>query len=280
MSADNALWTLLTAKLRTNQLVLPTLPEIAVRVRQAADDPDINLHAMSEVIARDPALAARMLKVANSAFLGRTMKVNSLNQAVTRIGLSQVKNIATAMALEQLFVSQHPLVAQCMATVWQQTIEVTCLSMALLRALHQQHHAMHLSMDTLTLASLIHQIGVLPILAEAEKYPQVFAEPGYLNHAVRDLAAPIGVEILATWGFASLFVDVTQHWSAGQIEATELTYTDLVRLGAIGRQTFPHPQLVPVLLQHYLSTGVISKANFAQLPEIQQLYQDAKAVFA
>lgn len=280
MSADNALWTLLTEKLRTNQLVLPTLPEIAVRVRQAAEDPDINLHAMSDVIARDPALAARMLKVANSAFLGRTIKVNSLSQAVTRIGLSQVKNIATAMALEQLFVSQHPLVSQWMATVWQQTIEVTCLSMALLRALHQQHQAMHLSMDTLTLAALIHQIGVLPILAEAEKYPQVFAEPGYLNHAVQDLAAPIGTEILANWGFASLFADVAQHWSDGELGQANLSYTDLVRLGAIGRQTFPLPQLVPALLQHYQTVGAVSKAGFAQLPEIQQLYQDAKAVFA
>jgi HD-like signal output (HDOD) protein len=280
MSADNALWTLLTAKLRTNQLVLPTLPEIAVRVRQAADDPDINLHAMSEVIARDPALAARMLKVANSAFLGRTIKVNSLNQAVTRIGLSQVKNIATAMALEQLFVSQHPSVAQWMSTVWLQTIEVTCLSMALLRSLHQQHRAMHLSMDTLTLAALIHQIGVLPILAEAEKYPQVFAEQGYLNHAIRDLAAPIGEEILVSWGFADMFVDVTRHWSDGQVDKANITYTDLVRLGAVGCQTFPNAQLLPELLQHYQAIGTISKAGFAQLPEIQQLYQDAKAVFA
>jgi HD-like signal output (HDOD) protein len=280
MSADNALWTLLTTKIRTNQLVLPTLPEIAVRVRQAADDPDINLHAMSEVIALDPALSARMLKVANSAFLGRTIKVNTLNQAVTRIGLNQVKNIATAMALEQLFVSQNPLVSQLMTTVWQQTIEVTCLSMALLRLLHQQHQAMHLSMDTLTLAALIHQIGVLPILAEAEKYPQVFAEPGYLNHAVRDFAAPIGVEILASWGFASIFVDVTQHWSDGVLESSALSYTDLVRLGAIGRQTFPQIQLQSALLQHYQSIGVISKSGFAQLPEVQQLYQDARAVFA
>ena len=97
MSAENALVTLLMAKLATNMLVLPTLPEIAVRVRQAADDPDINLHAMAEVIALDPALAARMIKIANSAFIGRSIKVATLNQAVTRIGLSQVKNIATAI---------------------------------------------------------------------------------------------------------------------------------------------------------------------------------------
>lgn len=279
MSADNALLTLLTEKLRSNLLVLPTLPEIAVRVRQAADDPDINLHAMSEVIARDPALAARMLKVANSAFLGRTIKVNSLNQAVTRIGLSQVKNIATAMALEQLFVSQHPLVSQYMGKVWQQTIEVTCIAMAVLRFLHKQHQALHLSMDTLTLAALIHQIGVLPILTEAEKYPQVFAEPGYLNHAIRDFARPISIEILTNWAFAEIFIAVAGHWADSVSQQGELTYMDLVRLGALGCKTFPDAQHMAMALQHYVAMAVIPTADFTQLPAIQQLYEEAKAVF-
>lgn len=279
MSADNALWTLLTEKLRNNLLVLPTLPEIAVRVRQAADDPDINLHAMAEVIARDPALAARMLKVANSAFLGRTTKVNSLNQAVTRIGLSQVKNIATAMALEQLFVSQHPLVSQAMLRLWQQTIDVTCLAMAILRLQHQQHKALELSMDTLTLAALVHQIGILPILSEAEKYPQVFADPEYLNHAIRDLAAPIGVEILRSWGFADLFVDVVRGWSGAEI-TTPTTYTDLVRLAALGSDTYPQPQASIHLLQQYQQLGIVNTTSFASSAEVGALYQDAKAVFA
>lgn len=279
MSADNALWTLLTEKLRNNLLVLPTLPEIAVRVRQAADDPDINLHAMAEVIARDPALAARMLKVANSAFLGRTTKVNSLNQAVTRIGLSQVKNIATAMALEQLFVSQHPLVSDAMKTLWQQTIEVTCLAMAVLRHQQQQHQLLQLSMDTLTLAALVHQIGILPILAQAEKYPTVFAEPGYLNHAMRDLAAPIGVEILHSWGFASLFIDVARDWAKPEV-ANPLAYTDLVRLAALGTGTYPHLQQSAALLQQYQQLGLITTTSFARSDALAPLYQDAKAVFA
>lgn len=110
MSTENALLTILTDRINNDTLVLPTLPEIAVRVRQAADDPEINLMQMSDVISHDPALAARMIKVANSAFMGRSVKVNTLNQAVTRIGLRQIKNIATAMAMEQLFVSNNKLI--------------------------------------------------------------------------------------------------------------------------------------------------------------------------
>ena len=66
---------------------------------------------MSDIIAQDPALSVGMIKVANSALLGRSVKVETINQAVTRIGLRQIKSIATAMAVEQVFVSENKIVA-------------------------------------------------------------------------------------------------------------------------------------------------------------------------
>ena len=105
MSAENALYTILVEKIKQDTLVLPTLPEIALKVRKAADDPEINLGMMSDIIAQDPALSLGMLKVANSVVFGRTIKVETVSQAVTRIGLTQIKSIATAMAIEQMFAS-------------------------------------------------------------------------------------------------------------------------------------------------------------------------------
>ena len=133
MNDIQALMTLLMSKLHSDRLLLPTLPEIAVKVRSAADDPDINLQKMAQVISHDPALSARILKVANSAFIGRSIVVTTLVQAVTRIGLMQVKNIATAMALEQLFVSHQPDIAQLMQLRWRQSVEITTSAMALLQ---------------------------------------------------------------------------------------------------------------------------------------------------
>ena len=101
MSTENVLLTILIDRINNDTLVLPTLPEVAVKVRQAADEPEVNLMQMVDVISQDPALAARMIKVANSAFMGRSVKVKTLNHAVTRIGLRQIKNIATAKAMEQ-----------------------------------------------------------------------------------------------------------------------------------------------------------------------------------
>jgi len=278
MSADNALLTLLNEKLKNNLLVLPTLPEIAVRVRQAADDPDINLNSMAEVISRDPALAARMIKVANSAFLGRTIKVANLAQAVTRIGLSQVKNIATAMALEQLFVSHNQEVATAMKDLWSETMDVTCIAMACLKYYMHEHKHCNLNNDTMALAALVHRIGVLPILAEAERHPTVFAEPHYLHHAIRDFAAEIGLAIVKSWQFADLFYPVVTDWlNADRHE--HISYVDFVRLGLMARGSFASAEQQAELLDYYIAQGLVPDANFMAHPEIAQSYQDARTMF-
>ncbi len=69
MSTENALLTILVDRINNDTLVLPTLPEVAVKVRQAADNPNVNLMQMADVISHDPALSARMIKVANSRLI-------------------------------------------------------------------------------------------------------------------------------------------------------------------------------------------------------------------
>lgn len=278
MSADNALLTLLNEKLKNNLLVLPTLPEIAVKVRQAADDPDINLASMAEVISKDPALAARMIKVANSAFLGRSIKVANLTQAVTRIGLSQVKNIATAMALEQLFVSHNQAVADAMKELWLDTMEVTCIAMACLKFYIVKHKHCNLNNDTMALAALVHRIGVLPILSEAERHPTVFAEPHYLQHAIRDFAADIGLAIVKSWQFAELFYPVVTDWLNATKHET-IGYVDFIRLGLIARGKFADIEQQAALLDYYVQEGLVPELNFMQHPDIAQAYQDARTMF-
>lgn len=279
MSAEQALITLLIERLNANLLVLPTLPEIAIRVRQAADDPKINLNRMADVIALDTALAARIIKIANSAFLGRTVKVTTLNQAVTRIGLSQVKNIATAMALEQLFVSHTPEIAQRMNMLWQETVQVTAVAMACLKYYLQHHKHDSLNLDTMTLAGLIHQIGVLPILAEAEKYPEVFGEEKFLQHAVQDYAGTIGVAIMNYWDFAETFSQVVKNYQ--QLSANSpIHYTDFIRLGRLTLQPLQNKAEVSQLLMAYQQSGLIPSSDFVQNPEIALWVEEAKALFS
>jgi len=153
MGTQNALLTILVEKINNDTLVLPTLPAIALKVRRSADDPNINLNAMADVVGQDPSLSARMIKISNSAYLGRTVKVASTTQAVTRIGLTQVKNIATALAMEQLFVSKNEVVKKYMQQQWTDIVDIVGNAMAAMMMYQKASKDKSLSVDTITLSA-------------------------------------------------------------------------------------------------------------------------------
>lgn len=232
MSTQNALSTILVEKINNDTLVLPTLPAIALKVRKAADNPDINLNAMADVVGQDPSLGARMIKIANSAYMGRSVKVTSINQAVTRIGLRQIKNISTALAMEQLFVSKNDIVTRYLQKEWASTVNIVANSMAVLQLYIARTKKREMSIDTMTLAALVHNIGVLPVLTEAERHPEVFANPSFLDVAIDKLSGRIGANIMKEWEFDEAFVNIAQYWKDLSFIPENVGYIDFVRVGA------------------------------------------------
>lgn len=278
MSTQQALLTILDDKIRHDRLVLPTLPEIALRVRQRADDPKVSLAQMAEVIALDPALSARMMKVANSAFMGRSIKVNTLSQAVTRIGLSQIKNIATAMAIEQLFVSEYKQVQQQLDKLWRDNIQVAAIAVACLKSYQASHPQCVLSSDVMTLCALVHNIGALAVITEAERHPEVFGHPLFLNSVIDKAAPYISVKVLKAWGFAEEFQLAAKSWRVCKANAVP-DYTDFIRLAAIERGYYKSTEEQHQLLQQYLTLELVAVPTFMQQPQIASLYQDIRALF-
>lgn len=280
MSTENALLTILVEKIQTDSLVLPTLPEIAIKIREAADDPEANLTIMAEVIAQDPALSARMVKVANSAFMGRSVKVETLNQAVTRIGLRQIKNIATAIAMEQLFVSKNDLIREYMDKSWQKTVNVASVAMAVMKFWQAENKHESLNLDTLTLVALVHSIGILPILTEAERHEEVFANPSFLEAAIKKMAGKLGGAIMRSWEFTGEFVEVAENWNKLDYQTAEVSYLDFVRVGAIVNQVIGKNHDVKELLQPYVEKGVLADSDFINSDEFVEALNDVKTVFA
>ncbi|WP_105187820.1 HDOD domain-containing protein [Pseudoalteromonas sp. T1lg48] len=279
MSTENALLTILVDRIKSDTLVLPTLPEVALKVRSCADDPDITLHTMAEVIATDPALAARMIKVANSALLSRSVKVTTVNQAVTRIGLRQIKNIATAMAMEQLFVSQNDVIKGYMDKAWQKTINVACHAMVLVQQFREQQRHDTINTETITLAALTYNIGILPILTEAEKHPEVFANPSFLAHAIQKLAGRIGAAILTAWDFSEEFVQVAKSWSDPSYRPEDIEFVDFIRMGAILEGILQVSDKAAAL-QVYVDKGIIPALALFAEDDYQNLVKDTHGVFS
>lgn len=277
MSTQNALLTILIEKINNDTLVLPTLPAIALKVRKSADDPNINLNGMADVVGQDPSLSARMIKISNSAYLGRTIKVTSTTQAVTRIGLFQVKNIATALAMEQLFVSKNEIVKKYMGRMWTDTIDIVSNSMAALLTYQAATGKKNLSLDTITLSALVANIGALPVLTEAERHDSVFANPTFLEVAIEKLSGRIGGSIMREWKFSDIFIQCAEHWRNLDFSEPEISYIDFVRIGAALANKADNGDEILTLA---MEKGIFTDIEQYQTPEFAEMRDNAKAIFA
>ena len=277
MATENALLTILVEKINNDTLVLPTLPAIALKVRKAADDPNINLNTMAEVVSQDPSLSARMIKISNSAYLGRAVKVISTQQAITRIGLRQMKNIVTALAMEQLFVSKNDVVKQYMSQIWSDTIEIVSNSLAVMQIYTKETKKRTLNLESIMLAALVHNIGALPILTEAERHAAVFANPNFLDLSIEKMSGKLGANILTEWGFEPEFVNIAYNWKNFSVCAEAISYLDIVRLGAALCGKFESHK--DQIFNEAVAKGMVSDMSELQGDEFCELRDSAKQMF-
>lgn len=187
MSTEHQLLVSLLKKLKDDALVLPTLPEVAMRVQEVVANPNSSLKQVGDIIGQDAAISARIIKVANSALYSRGNKAENISAAVNRIGLLQIKSITTSVAMEQLFISTNEMVWEVMDEVWKTSIEVTAAAGAMLSMYNKRNPTKKLDNETLTLAGLVHNIGALPLLTEAEVHPELFSSIEQLRGLVRKL---------------------------------------------------------------------------------------------
>ena len=82
---------------------LPPLPQVAAQVLRLSADPDSTTDELQRVISTDQALAAQILKIANSAMFGMVREVKTLTQAIMTLGFSTIKSIVIASSARNLY---------------------------------------------------------------------------------------------------------------------------------------------------------------------------------
>ncbi|WP_426417284.1 HDOD domain-containing protein [Aestuariirhabdus sp. LZHN29] len=194
----------LTSAIEKDQLTLPTLPEVALRVREAAEDPNVDVRKICAVIGNDAAISARIIKVVNSPLMRGSREIDNLQNAVSRLGITYSCNLATGLAMEQMFQATNDMVDQFMRDTWQQSVEIAGISHVLCRQYTR------LAPDQATLAGLLHRIGVLPILTHIEDSGEI-PDEATLRQVIEEIHPILGSKILRTWDFPAEIADVPQE---------------------------------------------------------------------
>ncbi len=250
----------ITTALQNDRLVLPTLPEVALRVREVANDPDADMDNLSGVIGNDAALSARIVRVANSPLLRGSRPIEDLKAAVMRLGMAYTCNIATGLAMEQMFQATSDLVDSRLREVWSRSSEIAGICHVLCK------HYTRLRPDQATLAGLVHKIGVLPILTFAEDHPNLLSNSLVLDKVIEELHAPLGDMILKTWGFPEELMHIpTQHVDFGR-RIPKADYADIVTVA---------------MLQSYMgSDDTMAQVDYHQVTAFERLGLDPDMQYA
>lgn len=186
-----------------DRLPLPTLPEVALRIQRLARDEDVTAARLATEISRDPATAARLLKIANSASQRSRRGVDNLQMAIARIGMNLSCSIAIGLTVAQLFRARTPLIDQRLRATWTRSQEVAAMAQILAA------HCTVLKPELAMLAGLVHEIGVLPVLRIAdEQFPDVAQDTEALERVLAQLHPRTGALVLRMWNFPAEIADV------------------------------------------------------------------------
>ena len=237
----------LAAELSTGKVELPSFPDIAMRVRQVLADDNVSPEKVVRVVGSEPALAARLLQLANSAALNFSGKaVTDLRTAVARMGFNMVRSAAIAFAMSQLKkVDSLKGLEKQLDELWKRSSMVATMSYVVARRLSTK-----VNPDTAMLAGLLHGVGHLYILTRASKHPRLFANEAVFHSIVRDWHSSIAKALLENWDMAEEIVLAVSEFEDLQRTHTGPTdLTDVLTVGNLLAAYRDHPESIELNMQ-------------------------------
>jgi HD-like signal output (HDOD) protein len=235
------------AELRANQLTLPSVPDVALKVRRLVDREDTAADQVAHAISADPAMAAKLVRACNSPLYRGFSDVRNVREAVIRLGMRTTRQLVTVFSLREVFRSKRPSLQKEMDNLWRHSREVAALSWVLADS------ATSIDPEEALLAGLLHDIGVVPVLVQAEHHVNLFADQANLDHAIQELRSDVGTAVLEKWDFPPAFQEAVRQAENWSWESSE-----------------PDPQLADIVIVAQMHSMIGANQN-SDLPAFDQV---------
>ncbi|MBW1916008.1 MAG: HDOD domain-containing protein [Deltaproteobacteria bacterium] len=185
---------------------LPTLPSVVPRLLNLVEDKRTNAADITDLISHDPALAAKVMKVANSAYYGFSQEISDLNRAVALLGLNMVKSLALSIGVLRNLPPGKKSSGFSQKDLWLHSVAVA----ATIKEIGERHMK-GVDLDHLFMLGLLHDIGIIVL---DQFFPELFKKvlDESLNLKYRELHiaeqraigldhGEIGAMLLIRWKF-------------------------------------------------------------------------------
>jgi len=223
-----------------NKIKLPTLPNISLEALVVVNDDSSRVGDVAEVVAKDTAIATRLIKYANSPIYRGVNPVTTIKGAITRIGFEKVKNAILTLAMKEVYTTNNKTLQKRMERLWEHSMDVGSRCAIIAKNFE------HLDQEEALLAGLIHDIGAIPILLKAADYEVLTSNETNLDKIITPLHSAIGRDMLKVWKFDPRMVQVAAEHENLQRDPGDdepVDYVDIVQVANImSYEGTDHPQ--------------------------------------
>ncbi len=198
----------LALEMSAGKIDIPSFPDVAVRIRKVLADDNCDAAQVAKVVSAEPAMAARLLQVANSALLNPNgTRINELKTAIARIGFANVRSVSLAYAMDQIKnASALQPIRKPLNELWERSVKVAAMAFVVARRWTK------VNPDKAMLAGLMHGMGRVYILTRAVKHPALFSDAESYQQIVRDWNTSIAKAVLESWEIAPDIIDAVAHY--------------------------------------------------------------------
>ncbi|GAB6068230.1 HDOD domain-containing protein [Methylothermus subterraneus] len=190
------------AELLESERDLVSLPDVLFRLQAAIDDPRSTAETIGAIIACDPALTARLLRLANSPVYGFGGRIDTISRAVTLVGMEPLYHLALATCAVSAF-RNLPVQLINMDEFWVQSVYCAVVARSLAR------EAKVLYPERLFVAGLLHAIGALLIYL---KCPDPAREILLASQGKRQLVPLLEKDLLG-FTYAEVGAEIARRWN-------------------------------------------------------------------
>lgn len=206
---------------------LPVLSQVANNVLKLADSPDASPRAMEQIIVRDPAISAKILKVANSSYYGLN-GVETISRAVATLGMNTIRSLVIGIAYQQMLAGKENAAHYSKVEFWRHSLAVAVASKIIamikmpakaeeLYSVGMMHDVGYLVMDRF----LPSELNLIVQTARAKRCAVIDVEADLLGFDHTD----VGALLAEKWGFSGVMLAGIKHHHSliEDLEHTETT---------------------------------------------------------
>jgi HD-like signal output (HDOD) protein len=206
---------------------LPAMPTTVLRVVKAIEEGDASASQVERIIVGDAAITSKVLKTVNSPYFGMPRQVTSISQAITILGMNQLRNVTLSIGVLNALSSTSPRIQAIQRTSW----EASFASASCATRIARSRNVSNAIVESILIGGLLHDIGQLFLLTLFNvPYSEVLTRSKRMNHPLHQVErqvlgtthAELGASLAERWSFPSDLVSMIRLHD-GEVADTELT---------------------------------------------------------